>query len=140
MKKTELELKPAMIDFTGIPKPHYLVRANVSEDNMLLVGKALFPSIDETLADRDHVNTTHLHHAAWNAGHLLRKRFNEGEFLFSHTATYSFGIAHTDTEISIELEIVNVSETRKHGTFMTKFFNPDGKLLTILICEFIIKK
>jgi len=56
----------------GKPTPHYLIgEVEISKDLHTLRGAVLFPSTDETISSRGHVNVAHEAFAIWNAAHIL---------------------------------------------------------------------
>jgi hypothetical protein len=56
----------------GKPTPHYLTgEVEVSKDKHTLRGTVIFPSSDETISSRGHVNVAHEAFAIWNGAHVL---------------------------------------------------------------------
>jgi hypothetical protein len=104
----------------SIPRPHYLIKAEISEDGQRLRGRVIFPKEDGTVADRkDHVGAGHLLFAIENAGYLMMAQRGKliGERLshplVSKLEMQFFEITPPDEPVEIEVEAYDLQEKEK---------------------------
>ena len=125
-------------NLTGVPRPHYLIAADISDDGKELKGIAVFPSSDPSIFDRkDHANVSHQLFALWNAAHLMARKLRIRYPLVRNIEVDIPKITRIDKEINLELKITEYTEKDRSvsGRFIASF-SDNGRTLSNVKAQF----
>jgi len=118
------------LDFKNIPRPHYLISAEISEDNQTLNGKVLFPLTDVSVTDRmDHSHIAHFIFAAANAAHVIAIESGCKEHLATEIKIKPLKKAKPGNEIELIVKVEYSDSRKKIGKWTAEFSNEDGLIL-----------
>jgi len=126
------------IDLSNVPRPHYLISANISDDGKSMTGKVIFPSTDVSIADRkDHANVAHQLFALWNAAHLMTSKLGIRYPLVKNIEISIPHIARIDKEIDLKVNITeyDIKRNSVSGKFKA-FFTHKNRSLSNIEAEF----
>jgi len=102
--------KPVLVEeiLAEKPVPHYLTgEAIVSNDKLSLEATAIFPSSDQSIGQRGHVNVAHYLFGAWNAAHVLAEINGFEDTLSIDGSWKAHKISKPDQPMKLNFEIID---------------------------------
>jgi hypothetical protein len=133
-------LEPVDLCLSGVPRPHFLRRATLSEDGRRLVGTIVISGGYTAVEDRHgRVNAAESLHAVWNAAHLISSSLG-GEQLRATRIIVTPGRrpVPSDKELIIVAQLSELTGQGRdaHGQFLAEILSPEGRRFVSVEVEF----
>jgi len=133
-------LEPVDLSRSGVPRPHFLRQATLSQDGRRLVGTIVIPREYAAVEDRrGRVNAAESLHAVWNAAHLISSAVG-GEQLRATRIIVIPGRrpVPSDRELIIVAQLSELTGEGHdaHGRFVAEILSPQGRLFVSAEVEF----
>jgi hypothetical protein len=126
-------------DLSNTPTPHYLTSLKMSEDNCHFQGEVSFPSTDETISTRNHVNSAHYEFASWNVAHVWKLETGCKKILAEEIHKKFFILTRPDEELTLTASMEYLNREKTRGSYITEFFNKNNQLVAKIEVIFVAK-